>query len=358
MLDRISQKGTRIFVPNRRFRYDPSAVYHMAQYMRHNHIDIVHTRNCVANCWGGLAAILAKVPIKIASEHGTVWETGPPKSWIERFNYRYYDLVLTNSAATKVMVLAKRKVDSSRTRVVYDGIRLSDFECEVDVAAKKHELGIPHDHKVVGSIGRLAAPKAFHVFIEAASHILDAEPKTTFVLVGDGPLRDELERKVSQEGLQDSFLFTGVRKDIPEILRVFDVFVSTSIRESLGNAIIEAQLSRVPVVGPAVDGIPEIIQDGVTGMLLDPTEPVDTRFGLDSRDIPTHVVRHGRLAPPKALSPVRVAEAVVELLRSNGRLDSILQNAYDTARTKFDLAKYIAELDRIYAEVARQKSLV
>ena len=196
------------------------------------------------------------------------------------------------------------------------------------------------------------------MLVEAAAGVVREEPDVTFVLVGDGPARSSLEANVRAEDLESNFRFTGWRTDVPKILKTFDLFVSTSIFEALGNALVEAQLAKVPVIAPAVDGISEVVRDGMTGVLLEPTEPVD-RFWTDAASRPPRgVVRKGAIVQAKALSPESLTRAILEMLDRPHRADRLVQNAYEHARKVFSVEKYANELNGVYFELARRKGIV
>jgi glycosyltransferase involved in cell wall biosynthesis len=155
-----------------------------------------------------------------------------------------------------------------RTHVVYYGIDLDRFAAPVPA--------LEHSAPVVGNVARLAAQKGLDVLIAAAPRVLERHPGTLFVLVGEGPERRELEEQIAAAGLQESFLLTGLRQDVPELLASFDVFALPSRFEGLCYAVIEAQATGIPVVATAVGGVGENVVPGETGILC----TVDDRRSL------------------------------------------------------------------------------
>lgn len=127
--------------------------------------------------------------------------------------------------------------------------------------------------RVVGAAGRLSPEKGFGVLVEAAGEVVRADPDAGFVLFGEGPLRDDLERQVAAQGLQGRFILAGFRADLDRFLPHLDLAVLPSYTEGLPNVALEALAAGVPVVATAVGGTPEVVEDGVCGYLVPPGDP-------------------------------------------------------------------------------------
>jgi glycosyltransferase involved in cell wall biosynthesis len=139
---------------------------------------------------------------------------------------------------------------------------------------------LPRNGPVIGNVGRLAPQKGHRYLIEAAPPVLERHPDARFVVVGDGELRDELERTARDRGVSEHFLFTGARTDVPELLASFDVFAFPSLFEGMCVAVIEAQAAGVPVVATPVGGIPDTVVDGATGLLVPPRDAAGLADGI------------------------------------------------------------------------------
>src|SRR5439155_6398546 len=120
----------------------------------------------------------------------------------------------------------------------------------------------------IGSVTRLAEQKDPLTFVRAAAMIARAAPDARFVLVGDGPLRADVEKVAAELGILDRLVITGVRRDVASLLRTFDVFVLSSRWEGLPRVVLEAMAARVPVVATDVDGVGEVVIDGESGRLV------------------------------------------------------------------------------------------
>lgn len=350
LLDPILDAGISTFQPTRRFHYDPSAVFQMAHWLRAERVQVVHSYNAFANAWGHLAAQAAGISVYIAGERGTIWSTNSfPVRWLDRLAQRRANAVVANSAASATMVHLRHGVPHDRIHIVHNAVSPLPT---TDVAMLRAELGLPGGVPVVGSIGRLDTPKGFHVFVEAAALVLNKRPDTRFILIGGGPLASELGQQVRTLGISDRFLLSGWRDDARELIQAFDVFVSTSIREPFGNVLVEAGLAGIPSIAPRIDGIPEIIIDGVNGILLSPTEPI--RQPELGQRAPHRVLVDGKLVPPREISARVLAETILGLLADSSLCSSYGQAARDRAKALFSMDRYIAEVEAIYTQTTTE----
>jgi glycosyltransferase involved in cell wall biosynthesis len=171
----------------------------------------------------------------------------------------------------------------------------------------------PHRGRVIGNVARLVEQKDQRVLVDAAPAILERFPDARFVIVGDGPLRGELERRAA--GLP--FEFTGERDDVPALLAGFDVFAFPSLFEGLCLAVIEAQAAGVPVVATPVGGIRETVVDGETGLLVPRQDPPALAAAvcrlLEDEALAERVAGAARTRVHERYSVERVVEATLAL---------------------------------------------
>lgn len=345
-----------VFVPPRRFQLDPRAIWHMAVWMRECQIDIIHSRGSPGNCWGGLAARLIGVPVKIAGEHGMInlprelkWAIEP---WIDRTS----DRVIANSEATKLMLMHRFKLPPEKIQVIYDSVYVSSPKRTVtDI---RQELGLRADALLVGNVARLETLKDHFTLIEAARIIGQTRHDVQFLIVGGGILEAELNELIAQHNLQDQVKLLGWRRDVPDLLRILDVFVSTSISEPLGNALIEAMVAGLPVIAPAVDGIPEYVVDGETGLLLDPVDPVRPPQTVGAEPVPEKVVIKGAISAPRSVSAAALAHRIGGLLDDPDQRARLGQQAQQKLKTQFAIERYIQEIESLYLQLAHEKGLM
>jgi glycosyltransferase involved in cell wall biosynthesis len=170
-------------------------------------------------------------------------------------------------------VLAAGGVPVSRIVVVPDGIDIEKFAGGPARESVRNEFGVAETTRVVGSIAALTPEKAHADLLYAAQRVLAKRGDVRFLVVGEGRLRAGLEGLAARLGIADRVVFTGFRPDAADLLRAFDVFVMSSSSEGLGTSIMDAQAAGVPVVATRVGGIPEIVEDGASGLLVPPRSP-------------------------------------------------------------------------------------
>lgn len=256
---------------------DARALGQLAALMRRERYDVVHTHSSKAGALGRLAAALAGVPAIVHTVHGFAWfqyhmspRTQRFYKVVEAVSALYSSRVLTVCESNARDLVRERLVPARKITTIYNGFDMAPFTVEVDRDAKCRELGLDPARPIVGMIGRLADPKAPLDFVEAARLAGVARPDAQFVIVGDGPLRPAVDAAIAA-GAPVRVL--GMRADVPAILRVLDVFAASSIWEGLSRAVAEALLARRPVAATAVHGTPELVIDGVTGLLSPARRP-------------------------------------------------------------------------------------
>jgi glycosyltransferase involved in cell wall biosynthesis len=191
---------------------------------------------------------------------------------LERLAARWTDRLIAVSAPTAKKGLARRIGEPGQYVVIPSGIPLDRFAAPVDAAEVlrgRAALGLGPEDRVVGCVMRLAEQKDPLTFVDVASRVARKFGDARFVIVGDGPLRGEVERAIVDRGLAGRIVLTGIRGDIDKLLPLFDVFLATSRWDGLPRTILQAMAARVPVVSTHVEGVGEVITDGTSGMLCD-----------------------------------------------------------------------------------------
>ena len=159
-----------------------------------------------------------------------------------------------------------------RAILIHNGVNLSRFQSlRLGRWAKRSSLGLPQDAWVVGTVGRLTPEKGHVVLLEAAALVLRRLPQVRFLIIGAGHMEDELKRHAHRLSIQNRVIFAGPRRDVEALLGAMDLYVSSSLREALPMALLEAMAASLPVVATNVSGNAELIEDGVTGWLVPPS---------------------------------------------------------------------------------------
>jgi glycosyltransferase involved in cell wall biosynthesis len=232
---------------------------------------IIHTFLFSGNTYGRVAGILTRVPFIIASERNLP-EVGKDKNifklYIDKILALFTDGIICNSHKAADTLIKKYSFDEKKVFTVHNGINGADF------LGKNNSHGREIASHVIGTVGRLYPQKNHKLFLNMAKLLLhmskDGDMK--FLIVGDGPSRNELEDYARHLNIDSSIIFAGERTDVPELLQDMDVFVMTSSYEGLSNTVMEAMLAGLPVVATDVGGNSELVIDGKTGFLCPPDD--------------------------------------------------------------------------------------
>jgi glycosyltransferase involved in cell wall biosynthesis len=239
---------------------------------------IVHTHSSKAGLLGRWAAKLAGVPFIFHTVHGFAFHDFQRPLvkgiyvWLER---------ITTKITTKLIVVSYANAEKGERHRVFKredwllcraAISVRDFMQTTPRRKKFGEWGIQPDRLVVGMVACLKPQKAPMDFVEIATRVLKTNPKTHFVLAGDGELRSEMEQRIAQHGIGDRFTLLGWQRDMPEVYRNLDIVVLTSLWEGLPCVFSEAMAGELPIVATNVDGAREAIVDGESGFLHQPRD--------------------------------------------------------------------------------------
>jgi sugar transferase (PEP-CTERM/EpsH1 system associated) len=246
----------------------------MARVFRTLRPDIVHTRNwtCIDAILG---ARLAGVPYVIHGEHGR--EAADPtganrlRRRVRRALAPLVSQFVTVSRDLNRWLVEDVRVSARKVRTIYNGVDTDRF-APGDREAARQALDIPAGWGVVGTVGRLDPVKDQAGLIRAFA-VASAQRPSVLLIVGDGPLRSELDALGRGLGLERRVRLLGDRQDVPQILRALDCFVLPSVGEGISNAILEAMATALPVVATRVGGNVELVEDGETGLLVEVRHP-------------------------------------------------------------------------------------
>lgn len=265
---------------------DYAVVHTLVKYLHQSKTTILHAHSSKGALVGRIAAAIARTPIVVFTAHNSIFYEEWPEwkkrlfATVEKFLARFTDKIITVSDALKQEVLEREGLSAKLLTTIYNGIEIEKFVPETDIKLTRRSLNIPELGPVIGTIARLAPQKGVSYFLKAAS--LLKEYQVNFLVVGDGPLREELEKEVNELGLKNRVIFAGQRENIPEILAMLDIFALSSVTEGLPLTILEAMAAGKPVVATRVGGIPEAILEGKTGLVVAPKDPEALAVALAS----------------------------------------------------------------------------
>jgi glycosyltransferase involved in cell wall biosynthesis len=308
--------------------YDPVAVVRLAAILRRRRFDVVHTHSSKAGMVGRWAARLAGVPNVVHTVHG--WSFNGEQSSATRALYRGLER-LTAAITDRLVVVSdadrRRGLElgigrEERYRLIRSGIDGARFRApSVSRELVRRELGFDAHDIVVGTLACLKPQKAPLDFVEIARLALRSDPRLRFFVAGDGVLREAVERRIAAAGLQGHVKLLGWRRDAVDLLHAMDLFLLTSRFEGLPRAVLQAMAAGVPVVATAVDGTPEVVIDGETGVLVPPGQPA------------------------------RAADRLVALSGDPGTRARMRDAARARLGDEFEIAAMVRALDRLYLEL-------
>lgn len=263
--------------------YDPVRVprvtYMVLCCLKKNGCQLVHTNGYFADICGQPVARLLGIS-GIATCHGFISEDWKLRFYnrLDKFALRLCRHVIAVSEKIKED-LVKSGIRRSRISVIPNGVPL--VPVEGNAALRRRELRSlmdigPEEH-AIGYLGRLSPEKGLIYLIEAVSQLFNSTMRLKLIIVGDGPERAKLERKVKGAGLESKIVFAGFQTETEEWYRIFDSFVLPSLTEGTPLALLEAMAAGLPVVASAVGGVPKVVSDGINGLLSPPGDAAALR---------------------------------------------------------------------------------
>ncbi|MEE2709388.1 MAG: glycosyltransferase family 4 protein [Gemmatimonadota bacterium] len=242
--------------------------------------DIVHTHTSKAGILGRIAAAVTGVPIIIHAPHGHIFYgyfgrfISSCFIWIEKWIARFTDRIITLTKLGAQDHIHYGVGSPEQFLSIPCGVDLSRFtDAEKEGERLRQDLAIDPDLPMILWVGRLVPIKGCDVFLKACAIVTTRLPDARIFILGDGYLADSLKLLATEQGLDDHLRFMGHRSDRAIWMWAADLFVLSSINEGLGRVIVEAMSTHTPVVATAVGGVGEIIQDGITGLLVPPSDP-------------------------------------------------------------------------------------
>ena len=252
---------------------DEAAVRELAAYLRREEIDLLHAHMYRAEVIGTRAAVAAGTPVVMATVHSS--RVRSPEDVVALAALTpAMDRLIVPSAAIEAKVRHEGRGGTAFT-VIPNGVDLARFDLPLASCALRREFGIPGGAPLLGVIARLEPEKGHRYLVAAMPAILQVATDAWLVIVGEGSLDSELRAQVAAlpAPARDRVVFTGRREDVASITGELDIAVLPSLREAQGISILEAMAHRRPVVASAVGGIPEVLTDGLDGLLVPPADP-------------------------------------------------------------------------------------
>jgi glycosyltransferase involved in cell wall biosynthesis len=242
----------------------------LCAYVRRERIGLIHSHNSHAHKYGAAASLLTGVPL-VHTKHGRNWPDNPRWVWFSRQLSRATRVVVPVSDDIRRIVVDIEKVPAVKVTRILNGVDMEAFQAPGDEAARaelRRSLGLPEAALVVGTVGRFSPEKQYPMLVRAFAAARRDLPSACLALVGDGRERAAIEAAVQECGVQSACRLPGMRDDVPSWLRCMDLFCLSSDQEGTSITLLEAGACAVPAIVTAVGGNPEIVEHGVTGLVV------------------------------------------------------------------------------------------
>lgn len=265
-----AREGLELIALAPRTEMDLSAAWRLSRLIKQLGPDVVHAHDPHGVAMAALALSmstqLAKPPL-VAARRVDFHLKG---NALSRWKYRQVDCFICASEAVRRMLVADG-VPAARAVTVHEGIDLGHVDAAP--AADLHaDLWLPHGSPIVGNVAALVPHKGQRHLIEAAAIVVTRVPDARFVIAGEGELRPVLERQIKEHHLEKHVFLAGFRPDILSVHKGFDIFVMSSVTEGLGTSLLDAMACGKPIVATTAGGMPEVVEDGATGLLVPPRD--------------------------------------------------------------------------------------
>lgn len=325
--DALRARGLRVVDLGMKQGSPLAALWRFYRLLRAERPDILHGWLFHANMVAKLVGRAARVPVIVTSRH-SVQVGGPWRERLQAWTARLDDGVVVVSDAVRTAEIAHSGALPDKVTTIRNNVRVQDFADRYGSRRKRVRAALvgEDDPFLVGSVGRMHPVKGFDVLVEAFALFRTARPDSRLLLVGDGAIRGEIEAQVARLGLREQVTFLGDRNDVADLLAGFDLFVLASRWEGIPVVVLEAMAARVPVVATAVGGTPEVVEEGVTGLLA----PAEDAAAL--------------------------AAAMVRLAGDEALRTRLVQAAFDSVEQDFSTARAADIYEELYLKLLRQKA--
>lgn len=308
-------------------KMNPLNFFRLLRLFKKEGYDLLHTHNSRADVYGILAGKIAGIKIMMASIHGyqRYDEVNPLfkiRGWILR---SFSDRIITISNALKDLIAENEGIDRKKMDTVYYG--LEPLSLEETGRTLREEFHLDPDAPLLVDVGRLIPVKSHDTLIRALKRIVPSFPNLRLFIIGDGMLKGELKELVRTLELESHVVFTGYREDVPRFMKEADLFVFPTLGEGFGLVLLEAMAFKKPIVATRVMSIPEIVEDGKSGLLVSPQNPEE------------------------------LADAILQLLSDKKRAESFGKRGFGILSSKFSVDRMIGETERIYDQLLKEKGM-
>jgi glycosyltransferase involved in cell wall biosynthesis len=260
-------------VPRKKRGTDYFAFLEVARILRQNEIEILHTHNTDPFVEGTLGAILAGVGTIVHSDHARLFPDKRRRMLLEWLASHFAYRVVGVSEHTTRNLHEYERIPKRKLLTIPNGVNGAEYRIRIDKARKRRELDIGADAPLIGLGVRFTEQKGITYLLKAIAEVAAKIPAVKLVIAGEGPLETRLKQEAADLGLNGNVAFIGPRRDIPELLQIFDLYVLPSLWEGLPMVLLEAMAAGCPIIATDVGGNASAIRHGVNGSLVPPASP-------------------------------------------------------------------------------------
>lgn len=264
---RLDQSKTSLFELEKKEGNDISIILKLYSVFKKFKPDIVHTHAWGTLCESFLAAKLARIPIMIHGEHGTIQEK-PINIFIQNIFWKMTSQVLSISSNHKKLLSETIKFPLAKITVIPNGVDIAKFSYMNNSSNRLIACNVKQKTITIGTIGRLVPVKNQQILIRVLAKLKKKFSDVELLIIGDGPLKSDLKKLSSRLSIADSVVMPGRKSDITKYFHKMDIFILPSFSEGMSNTILEAMSCGVPVIASDVGGNPELIDNGINGLLF------------------------------------------------------------------------------------------
>ena len=281
--DEIRRLGRQVFVLKKKSGIDPRLWPRLYRLFRKEKVDIVHTHNFSPLLYAAIPARLAGVKVLVHTEHArTAFPDAKRRMVAERWLSVFTDRITAVSPKVKRDLIDYENISPEKIQMIWNGIETVVPPVRRQPEQVRSDLGISMSAPVIGVCCRLMEQKGVRYLLEAAPGILRDHPDAVFLIVGDGDLRPSLQELAGILGVEKHVVFTGFRSDVYDLLETFDMYVLPSLFEGTPLGLLEAMLHSKSVVATNVGSNAEIVQNDVSGKLVEPKRPDQLSNAINS----------------------------------------------------------------------------
>jgi glycosyltransferase involved in cell wall biosynthesis len=304
-------------------------IWRLYKYIRQSRPDVIHTQLETSDILGTLFGKILGIP-SISTIHTLELPSRKIKKYLRNFLrwnilkcFSKYIIVVSDFTRQHYIRLG---FDQTKLLTIYNGIELNNFLRDSDPRHLKAGMfGLHDDCVVITTVAVLREMKGIQNMLSAMPKLIDKIPNLYYVIVGDGEYRENLENLSRTLGIVEQVIFLGYRTDIPAILAASDLFAYPSLQDALPTVLMEAMASDVPIVASNIGGVPEIIENDVSGLLVDPGNPSS------------------------------LVEACFKLLCDHDLSERYTAAAYDVVKNKFDICQQASSILALYKGIVTEE---